>query len=197
MEAAAWLRTQLWPRRGRLGQRAERCRFPPAGRRAQCSGSRNRSLTPVLSAVLLATIFVVAPPLMLQTLEGKPAAPAVSSVIMFWRADCGPCRLELSDLKALRSAAAPLRVRLVGLQSAAALREGLRASGLPAEESLVASGDPAQVLTAWGGAPPRLPLAVAVDAHGNVCGRHTGLVGSDRMAMWSRSCTRGGERAGD
>ena len=149
----------------------------------------------MLAALLTAALYA-APPLALQTLNERPAAVEPLSVVMFWRADCAPCRLELSDLTAIRSSAAPLRVRLVGLQPTAALREGLRASGLPAEESLGALGDPAQVLTAWGGAPPRLPLAVALDARGRVCGRRTGLVGRDRLAAWSKACVRGGRADG-
>ncbi|MBE7220379.1 MAG: hypothetical protein INR64_18075, partial [Caulobacteraceae bacterium] len=35
-------------------------------------------------------------------------------VLLFWRADCGPCLLELSDLAALRAAARPGRVTPVG-----------------------------------------------------------------------------------
>ncbi len=119
---------------------------------------------------------------------GRPTAERFPVVLMFWRADCAPCRLELGDLEAMRRAAAPVRLQLVGLQPAAELRVGLRAANLADDASDVAVQDAAGVLTSWGGAPPRLPLAVAVDAEGAVCARHTGLIGRDRLAAWAKAC---------
>ena len=121
-------------------------------------------------------------------MSGRPTAARAPVVLMFWRADCAPCRLELGDLDALRRAAAPMRLQLVGLQPSTGLRAGLRAANLADVASDVAVQDAAGVLTSWGGAPPRLPLAVAVDAQGAVCARHTGLLGRDRLAAWAKAC---------
>ncbi len=133
------------------------------------------------------------------TLDGRPvAADALrSTVVLFWRADCGPCLVELSDLAALRRAAAPLHVQPVVLDEApdspGPVTERLAKTGLSASDTLRASADPAELLTAYGGAPPRLPLAVAFDGAGKPCGRRTGFLGYDRLRAWARDC--GGARA--
>ena len=128
----------------------------------------------------------VAPPLTLRQVDGRPAALPRPGVVLFWRSDCAPCRLELADLPALRRAAAPLPLQPVELKGAAGTpHEG--PAGLRTDE------DPAAVLTRWGGAPPRLPLTAAVDAQGRLCARHTGLIGRDRLKDWARAC--GGEAA--
>ncbi len=125
---------------------------------------------------------------LLDTLGGAPYRASGPQVLMFWRADCGPCLLELSDLSALRAAAQPARLIPVGLQPAAALRPALRRLGLAEGETAVTREDAAAVLTRLGGAPPRLPLAVAFRADGRPCGRHTGLLGRDRVRAWARAC---------
>jgi thiol-disulfide isomerase/thioredoxin len=132
-----------------------------------------------------------AAPLALETLASRRPASVFDgrpAVVLFWRADCAPCRLELNHLDALRAAASPLQLRLVGLQSADPLNAALRGVSLEPEASLRALAPPEQVLTAWGGAPPRLPLAVAINAHGRVCARHSGLIGTDRLRAWALAC---------
>ena len=100
---------------------------------------------------LLSTALAVAasgaPRLNLQTMSGRPTAARFPVVLMFWRADCAPCRLELGDLPALSRAAAPVRLQLVGLQPPAELRVGLRAANLADDASDVAVQDAAGVLT--------------------------------------------------
>lgn len=124
-------------------------------------------------------------------LAGRPAvlAPYGESVTtLFWRADCGPCLLELSDLDALRRAARPGRLVAVALQGGGDLRVALRKLKLTDADSLVATEDPATLLTTFGGAPPRLPLSVAFDGEGRVCGRHTGYLGRDQVKAWAKAC---------
>ena len=79
-------------------------------------------------------------------------------------------------------------VQLVGLQAPAAVRQGLHAASLPANASLWTAQDAGEVLLAYGGPPPRLPLAIALDAQGQVCGRRTGLLGTDQLKAWSSAC---------
>ena len=131
------------------------------------------------------------PPLPLQRLNGGAAAAANPGVVLFWRADCGPCLLELGDLAALRRAARPLTVTPVGLQPTATLRPALARLRLGDGDSLLTTADPAAVLTRYGGAPPRLPLAVALSADGSVCARHTGLLGRDLVRRWGATCGGG------
>lgn len=120
--------------------------------------------------------------------DGAAAVAPAPDVVMFWRADCGPCLRELSDLASLRRAAAPTPVTPVGLQPPPALRPALARLGLGDGNSLWTEEDAARVLTRYGGAPPRLPLAVAFGADGRECGRHTGYLGTDQLRAWARAC---------
>ena len=148
----------------------------------------------VLTALLLAATLGATPPLLqMRTLAGRPVRQVRPVVLMFWRADCAPCRLELGDLRALRTAAAPMPIQLVGLQPAAEIRKGLGATSLPPDGSVWTEQDAGKVLLSWGGAPARLPLAIALDAKGRLCGRHTGLLGTDQLTSWAKSC--GGRHA--
>lgn len=126
-----------------------------------------------------------------QHLDGKALGPSDLRgpvITLFWRADCGPCLLELSDLRALKAAARPAKLVPIGLQPSGALRLALRRLGLSDVDSFRTTDDPARVLTRLGGAPPRLPLSVAFRPNATVCGRHTGLLGRDQARVWARSC---------
>ena len=143
--------------------------------------------------LLLSALLVAAPP-STRTLDGRATDRNAlrASVVMFWRTDCGPCLAELADLAQLRKAAAPLRVQPVVLDGAPG-RAGpvaavLARAGLTGRDTLRGVGDPAALLTAYGGDPPRLPLAVAFDRTGRVCGRRTGFLGYDHLRAWARAC---------
>ncbi len=122
------------------------------------------------------------------------SASSAPTILLFWRADCAPCLLELSDLAALRASAGSARVIPVGLQPAAVLRPALARLGLRDGDTLRAAEDPAKVLVRLGGAPPRLPLSVAFRGTGEMCARRSGLLGHDRVRAWSLTC--GGGDAG-
>ena len=148
----------------------------------------------MLAALFFSAALGAAPlSLQLHTLAGRQVRQSRPVVLMFWRADCAPCRLELGDLTALRRAAKPMPIQLVGLQAAAEVRKGLRAAALPANASVWTAQDAGKVLLSWGGPPPRLPLAIALNVKGHLCGRHTGLLGTDQLKAWAQGC--GGQRA--
>ncbi len=143
---------------------------------------------------LLLSVVLAASPPSTATLDGRAvdSASLRSSVVMFWRADCGPCLAELADLPQLRKAAAPLRLQPVALDEAPGrtgpLGPALARIGLSERDTLRGVGDPAALLTSYGGAPPRLPLAVAFDGAGRVCGRRTGFLGYDHLRAWAAAC---------
>ncbi|MGC1301638.1 MAG: TlpA disulfide reductase family protein [Caulobacteraceae bacterium] len=145
----------------------------------------------VAIAPAVGALSVRAPPIGLETLSGRPVVGGwggAPTVMLFWRADCAPCRLELGHLGSYRAAASPMKLELVGLQSAGELRAGLRSAGLDSDSSLRTSDPPDRVLSAWGGQPPRLPLAVALDGTGRICARHSGLIGTEQLQAWARTC---------
>ncbi len=134
------------------------------------------------------------PPFRFETLDRAPTAVSLDvlkgrpAVLAFWRADCGPCLIELMNLAELKAAAGRGRIVFIGLQPPDVLKAELRKIGVDPAVSWRTRDDPAAVLTALGGAPPRLPLTVALKADGQVCGRRTGLLGTAQVRSWMASC---------
>lgn len=120
-------------------------------------------------------------PVSLQSLRGGHAA-----VIVFWRSDCAPCMAELKHLAVLRQQARPLVLLLVNLQSSEELKEAVPAAArfLQAPLSWQALDPPAQVLVAFGGRPPRLPLSVMLGENGQVRARRLGALGPLLVKEW-------------
>jgi hypothetical protein len=108
------------------------------------------------------------------------------SVLLFWRTDCAPCLLELRNLPELTRAARPGRLVLIALQPRDELARGLRRLG--PVQTWRAMEDPASVLVRFGGKPPSLPLAVALDPKGKVCRVRHGLLGRNIVAEWIKAC---------
>ncbi len=142
-----------------------------------------------IGLIAAAALSVLPPPL--HTLDGRRLRTRPTgdpTILAFWRADCGPCLTELRNARSYALAARPGRILFVGLQDAPALRLAAEKAGAPPE--LLARDDQAAkaVLTTYGGSPPRLPLAVAFDGSGKLCGRHTGLLGTDQIKLWIGAC---------
>jgi thiol-disulfide isomerase/thioredoxin len=123
----------------------------------------------------------------LADLKGHPA------VLVFWRSDCGPCQIELKAVEGMEQAAAPAPLVTVALQDRATAAAYLKTLPKQPRTTFVApaatNADVEKILLAWGGEPPRLPLAVAINARGSICRRHSGLLGTDRITDWVRQCS--------
>ncbi|WP_329653360.1 hypothetical protein [Phenylobacterium sp.] len=118
----------------------------------------------------------------LAALKGKPA------VLVFWRSDCAPCLIELRGLAGLQAAAAPAPLVTVALEEPAPAAQALRKMGVVPERAWLSRRDARQTLLAFGPAPARLPLSVALDSRGAVCAQHVGLLGTDRVRQWVKQC---------
>ena len=127
----------------------------------------------------------------LEGLEGKPVDAGHTpngAILAFWRADCAPCLLELRAARSYAAAARPARFLFVGLQDASSLAAAARKADAPAGMLVRGVGSASAILTAYGGAPPRLPLAIALGPSGSLCASHVGLLGTDRVRAWARDC---------
>lgn len=163
--------------------------------------SRSGGLGVLAAFALLASLLSMG---LADLVQAAPRAPRVVSlaapgqaveilgrptIMSFWRADCGPCLVELGHLAALQAAAAPARWAAVSLDAPDVARAKLKAMGLAPRHAWALRDDPAATLVALGGAPPRLPLSVAFDAAGRICGHRSGLLGVDQVKDWARACS--------
>ncbi len=119
---------------------------------------------------------------------GDAAALPRPGVIVLWASWCGPCRDELARVAELEAAARPLPVTLLAIDPPQAARDALDRMHLASRAAFADARPPAEVLADWGAT--ALPLAVALDREGRVCGRKRGLLGTDQLRQWARTCSR-------
>ncbi len=133
-----------------------------------------------------------APALRLSPLDRPgPTAALVGqpTILVFWRADCAPCLIELGHWRQLEAASGGARLALVALDDAPTARAKLKAMGLAPRHAWRLRDDPAATLSALGHGAPRLPLSVAYDTAGRSCGLRIGLLGVDQVRNWARACS--------
>ncbi|TDN86986.1 thiol-disulfide isomerase/thioredoxin [Stakelama pacifica] len=125
----------------------------------------------------------------------KPVAGGVATVprpavVMLWASWCASCKVELRRFSELQEAAAPLPLVTLAIDPAPTAKEALVSAGMTLRGAF-ADGRPAeQVLADWGGGLLSLPLAVAIDREGRVCGRKHGLLGTNQLREWAVSCSK-------
>lgn len=130
---------------------------------------------------------VVSAPSFPSRLDGRPPAFSGPAVILLWATWCASCIGELKRIPRLEEAARPLPIVTLAIDPPERARGALERAGIDPRNAFADPGDPAVVLAKWGGT--ALPLAVAVDRHGKVCGRKRGLLGTDQMKLWAKSCS--------
>lgn len=111
------------------------------------------------------------------------------AIVVFWASWCVSCRAELTRLPMLAAAAAPLPVLTLALDPRETARQALGRFGVPAATAFHDARPPGTVLADWGGPATALPLAVAIDRAGHVCGIKRGLLGTDQLKQWAARCS--------
>lgn len=143
-----------------------------------------RAVSTFLAAVL--------PSLHMLDGSGFPSESAEPLTLMFWRADCPPCLVELKNASAYIDAGRPGRVMFVGLQDQDASRRAGARYGAPPEAMAQADGDPETVLAAYGA--HALPFTAIFAPSGEVCYRHEGLLGTEALHQGFGACGGGDAR---
>lgn len=117
-----------------------------------------------------------------------PAMVPRSTVLLFWASWCAPCRAEVGDIAALRQAAEPMDVLVVPIEPGRTDRTLL--PGLSSDQiHEPAGGGLNLMLRLTGGAAAALPVSVALDAEGRVCGVHRTRLTQAVVAGWRRRCS--------
>lgn len=110
------------------------------------------------------------------------------AVVVLWASWCASCKAELEPLPRLAAAAAPLPIRTLALDPPAVAARLLQERGQALASAYADRRDPRVVLDAWGGPGSALPVAVALDGSGRICGRKLGLLGTDQLRAWAARC---------
>lgn len=123
-----------------------------------------------------------------QPVEQGQAALKGPAVVVLWASWCASCKAELERLPRLTAAAAPLPVRTLAIDPPARTRALLIQRQMPTLGAFADARDPRRVLDDWGGPGAALPIAVALDSQGKICGRKLGLLGTDQLKQWATIC---------
>ena len=146
----------------------------------------------MLALLLLLAAAAPPPPVYAQPLATSEPALAGPSVVVLWATWCVSCKAELARLPALAAAAAaaPLPIATLAVDRSDTARAALVSRGMPLDRAYADGRPPRTVLDAWGGPGSALPIAVAIDRDGRICGRKVGLLGTDQLNQWAARCSR-------
>lgn len=139
----------------------------------------------MLISLLLAVAAPVSSAQPLSPGDGPLAGP---TVVVLWASWCASCRAELARLPTITAAAAPLPVRTLAIDAPELARKTLTARGQSLRDAYADGRAPRAVLNDWGGPGAALPIAVALDRNGKICGRKLGLLGTDQLKAWATQC---------
>ncbi|MDB5417151.1 MAG: thioredoxin-family protein [Phenylobacterium sp.] len=146
-----------------------------------------------MAALCALGVASAAPRLALHDLAGRSRSlgelAGHSAILVVWRGDCGPCLIELLNIRDLEAAAGPAPLVMLALDEPGKIRLALQRYKARPRRIWVADAPAREVLVALNGEPPRLPLALALDRKGGICARHLGLLGTDRVKDWVRRCS--------
>jgi thiol-disulfide isomerase/thioredoxin len=135
-----------------------------------------------------------APDIGLRTLDGAAAASLTTfkgdvQIVIFWKSDCAPCRAKLANVRALEAAAAPGVLVTVAVEPQASAAPAAAQMQLNPARSFVAAGDPGAVLALASEGGQVVPYSIAIDKNGQICARHRGLLGTNRIKEWVAACS--------
>lgn len=115
------------------------------------------------------------------------SARAVEIVVLF-RSDCPPCRHELDILPGIAAHYPDLAVTLLVLLDDGLLAKKSEALNVSNLHIRSAEGAERETMARYGDDRRALPFSAALDAKGQVCGRHYGLLGLDMVGQWREAC---------
>ena len=112
------------------------------------------------------------------------------AVVVLWATWCASCKAELDRLDTLAVAAKPLPIITLAIDPPDKARVRMIAQHRKIDLAFADNRDQAIVLGDWGGKGALLPLAVAIDRSGQVCGMKRGLLGTDQLRAWAKTCSK-------
>lgn len=136
--------------------------------------------------------------LIFTELHDKQLEAAVSStedwhgqarLVTFWRSDCAPCLKEITILPEIARQNPELFIDVISLHDTEHTRPHLKK--MPENiRILVAEDEGRIVLSAFGNDRMlALPYSVMLDAKGQVCDWHFGIIAPEKVSTWRKKCS--------
>lgn len=112
-----------------------------------------------------------------------------AALIAFWRSDCAPCLKEMKILPDIATTNQNLPIFLISLQGAEHVRTYL--APMPKNVHVLVTGEaPKTVLSAFGNDRTlALPYSVMLDAEGQICDWHYGIIAPEKVKEWREKCS--------
>lgn len=124
---------------------------------------------------------------------GRTAEVPHPAIVFLWATWCVPCSRELPLALRMATAGAPLPMVTLALDPSEQAAARLESMKLPKDNAFAAPGDPKTVLEKLGGTPAMLPLALALNSKGEICGTRHGLLGIEQLHAWAKACSPQGD----
>ncbi len=101
-------------------------------------------------------------------------------LVVFWRSDCAPCAQEMRVLPVIAAEHPDMAIALVAL-------DGGAPPPMPANVEVM-RGEGLAMMRRFGNDRRALPYSVMLHGDGSVCARHYGVLGTDSVSEWVKSC---------
>ncbi len=113
-------------------------------------------------------------------------------VLVAWRSDCGPCLVELKNIALFEQAAKERGMELItlALDPADVALPKLASLKVTPRHVWYALDPDNDVLRGLAGQVPRIPVTIAINPQGELCGRRFGFLGTDILTEWAARCAR-------
>lgn len=110
-------------------------------------------------------------------------------VVGFWRSDCPPCLEEMKALPQIATQHPETSMVFISLQDAQHTRKHIKPMP-PNVHLLVSKDDGRSLLAAFGNERVlALPYSVMLDAKGEICAKHNGILSSETISQWRKQCS--------
>lgn len=109
-------------------------------------------------------------------------------LVIFWRSDCAPCRIEQPILIEVARSHPQLHIALISLQDEAQTRNYFGTSPASNMAILIAQDNAKKILLSMGDTRAALPFSAYLNADGTICETHYGVLGTEIVNNWIEEC---------
>ena len=106
------------------------------------------------------------------------------ALVLFYRADCAPCQIEIKMLPRIKNAAGNWPVTIISLSAPDEKLSGKDVNVIDASDM-----DGKEILSYFNDDNAALPFSFALDGKRSICGKRTGMLGLETIKKWKATCS--------